>query len=164
MVRAVMLHDQLDRFKFNLKLLKFNPYHAPAGSPEGGQFTSEGSESIHAFHGSPSEFARFDEEHEGKGHGVALYGHGLYLAENPDVAEGYRHVDIEEQRRFVMGPDTPRGYLYDVSVHAKADEFLDWDKPLAEQPQMVAKLQTLLSQPPFNGGYKGDDLGVYEGL
>jgi hypothetical protein len=45
---------------------------------------------IRAFHGSPHDFDRFDLSKIGTGEGAQAYGHGLYMAEAPDVARGYR--------------------------------------------------------------------------
>jgi len=41
------------------------------------------------FHGSPHLFQRFDSSKIGTGEGAQVYGHGLYLAENPAVAGEY---------------------------------------------------------------------------
>ena len=45
---------------------------------------------IKAYHGTPHEFERFDMSKIGTGEGAQAYGHGLYFAENPKVAEEYR--------------------------------------------------------------------------
>jgi len=45
---------------------------------------------IIAYHGSPHTFDRFDMSKIGTGEGAQAYGHGLYFAENEDVAQGYR--------------------------------------------------------------------------
>jgi hypothetical protein len=45
---------------------------------------------ITAWHGSPHKFDRFSMAHIGTGEGAQAYGHGLYFAENPDVARQYR--------------------------------------------------------------------------
>jgi len=42
------------------------------------------------YHGSPHRFDKFDASKIGTGEGAQAYGHGLYLAENPDVAKGYQ--------------------------------------------------------------------------
>src|SRR3990167_3625903 len=44
---------------------------------------------IRAFHGSPHEFERFDLSKIGTGEGAQVYGHGLYFAENAQVADVY---------------------------------------------------------------------------
>src|SRR5271166_4798920 len=45
---------------------------------------------IRAFHGSPYDFERFDLSKIGTGEGAQAYGHGLYFAENPAVAQSYK--------------------------------------------------------------------------
>lgn len=47
---------------------------------------------IRAYHGSPHDFDRFSLDRIGTGEGAQAYGRGLYFAENPTVAEGYRFV------------------------------------------------------------------------
>jgi hypothetical protein len=42
-----------------------------------------------AWHGSPHQFDRFDMSKIGTGEGAQAYGHGLYVAENPGVANEY---------------------------------------------------------------------------
>ena len=41
------------------------------------------------YHGSPHKFDKFDSSKIGTGEGAQAYGHGLYLAESPDVAGSY---------------------------------------------------------------------------
>jgi hypothetical protein len=43
-----------------------------------------------AYHGSPHKFDKFDSKKIGTGEGAQVYGHGLYFAENPKVAEDYQ--------------------------------------------------------------------------
>jgi hypothetical protein len=43
------------------------------------------------YHGSPHLFSRFDASKIGTGEGAQAYGHGLYLAETPEVAKMYRN-------------------------------------------------------------------------
>ena len=45
---------------------------------------------ITAFHGSPYTFDKFDLSKIGTGEGAQAYGHGLYFAENPNVAKTYK--------------------------------------------------------------------------
>jgi hypothetical protein len=42
-----------------------------------------------AFHGSPYKFDKFDSAKIGSGEGAQAYGHGLYFADNPEVAASY---------------------------------------------------------------------------
>ena len=45
---------------------------------------------IRAYHGTPHDFDRFSMDKIGTGEGAQAYGHGLYFAGKPEVAEGYR--------------------------------------------------------------------------
>jgi len=49
---------------------------------------------IKAYHGSPHKFDKFDISKIGTGEGAQAYGHGLYFAENPKVAESYKNAGI----------------------------------------------------------------------
>ena len=45
---------------------------------------------IDVYHGSPHRFEEFDASKIGTGEGAQAYGHGIYFAENPEVARGYK--------------------------------------------------------------------------
>lgn len=47
---------------------------------------------IIAYHGSPHLFDQFDSAHIGNGEGAQAFGHGLYFAENPEVAHSYQRM------------------------------------------------------------------------
>jgi hypothetical protein len=47
-----------------------------------------------AFHGSPHIFDKFMLEKIGTGEGAQAYGHGMYFAENPKIAEDYAKANI----------------------------------------------------------------------
>ena len=59
---------------------------------------------IRAYHGSPYEFDEFKSEAIGTGEGAQAYGHGLYAAEEVDVARGYRK-DISSDKLFTATGD-----------------------------------------------------------
>lgn len=44
------------------------------------------------YHGSPHKFDKFDMSKIGTGEGAQAYGHGLYFAENPKVAQSYKEA------------------------------------------------------------------------
>ncbi len=90
---------------------------------------------IRAYHGSPHDFDKFDLSKIGTGEGAQAYGHGLYFAENPKVAESYSHP--VEPGSPAAGIGLKGGSRYEVSINAHPDEFLDWDKPLSEQHPKV---------------------------
>lgn len=51
-----------------------------------------GVSALDVFHGSPHRFTKLDSSKIGTGEGAQRYGYGLYFAENPNVAKGYRNV------------------------------------------------------------------------
>ena len=61
------------------------------GEAEAGP-VSNALKAIRAYHGSPHKFDKFDISKIGTGEGHQAYGHGLYFAENPKVAQGYRET------------------------------------------------------------------------
>ena len=80
---------QGDPTKFGLLAQEFN---RKAQTPEGAldvalNFAPLG---ITAWHGSPYQFTKFDPAKIGTGEGAQAYGHGLYFAENPNVAKQYQ--------------------------------------------------------------------------
>jgi hypothetical protein len=56
---------------------------------------------ITAFHGSPHKFDKFDMSKVGTGEGAQAYGHGLYFAENPQVAKNYAPRDFDYEDRLM---------------------------------------------------------------
>ena len=54
------------------------------------------------WHGSPHKFDKFDSSKIGTGEGAQAYGHGLYLAESPDVAKSYQTA-LAAERGFSFG-------------------------------------------------------------
>lgn len=138
---------------------------------------------IKAYHGSPHDFDAFDLSKIGTGEGAQAYGHGLYFAENPGVAQSYRDALSNSQSVSTVTPHgqalyaiqnfgdgaipwlqkklanetheglrsrysdaidliksgsvKPAGRMYEVDINADPERFLDWDKPLSEQPKAV---------------------------
>ena len=88
---------------------------------------------IAVYHGTPHKFDAFDASKIGTGEGAQAYGHGIYVAENPEVAKGY-------QTRLTADRDTDSGSLLTVDLpDSHIDRMLDWDKPLSEQHPDVQK-------------------------
>lgn len=54
-------------------------------------YSAPGSPAI-VWHGSPHKFDKFDASKIGTGEGAQAYGHGLYLADSPTVAGGYKET------------------------------------------------------------------------
>lgn len=99
---------------------------------------------IQAWHGSPHNFEQF-EMRPFTGEGSQAFGHGIYVAENRATAEFYQRTASE----------TGSGNLYKVKVKHSADEMLDWDKPLTEQPEKVKAAIEKLSGPEIKQALKG---------
>jgi hypothetical protein len=71
--------------------------HERVGRADGGPVQQPQDEDVRiddpiiGYHGSPHEFERFDPSKIGTGEGAQAFGHGMYLADNEDVARGYRN-------------------------------------------------------------------------
>lgn len=144
---------------------------------------------ITAYHGSPYDFDKFDLSKIGTGEGAQAYGHGLYFAENPGVAQAYKKNlapaaddDVapswrgdgwqvttrdggqfdrqffptkEEADAFASRFD--KGKMYQVSINADPEHFLDWDKPLSEQSPQVQ--QAILNHPAVQAAAQAEHFG-----
>lgn len=90
------------------------------------------------YHASPHDFSQFDSSKIGTGEGAQAYGHGLYVAENPDVARQYRQ---DFKQRF------GKAITYEGTINADPDHFLHWDKPISEQSPFVQKALKKIDDP-----------------
>jgi len=111
---------------------------------------------IVAYHGSPHSFDQFDSSKIGTGEGVQAYGHGLYLAESPDVATSYKNLVQRDPTRLtvdgaVVSPDTMYGrHAEDVArigVKAtlqKIDDSIRFNEKYA--PDMASLYKSLRAQ------------------
>lgn len=126
------------------KLLKMGA-EATKGLPVG---------NIIAYHGTPHEIkGAFDISKVGTGEGAQAYGHGMYFAENPEVAKSYRKQVLDANalnansgksyntlQDFFDDVASNKGNLYKVDI---PDEYIptmmDWDKPLGQQSAHVKK-------------------------
>jgi hypothetical protein len=142
------LADALDHAdNFGGKVLKVDPSQVggltrdklerPHGAKEGYFVTTEdvphtaispvaetAGEGIRAYHGSPHDFEKFDVSKIGTGEGAQAYGHGLYFAERPGVAESYKTslssamIDKKPADKFLE--DMPKiDTIYDAIRHLK---------------------------------------------
>lgn len=83
---------------------------------------------LSTFHGSPENFERFDYNKVGTGAGTA-YGHGIYLAENPEIAGQYT---------------TPSGYMYETGLRSDPAHFIDLNRPYHYQSQYIKSVMDQL--------------------
>lgn len=93
------------------------------------------------YHGSPHKFDKFDMSKIGTGEGAQAYGHGLYMAESPEVAKEYARR-LTPQERTLTGFKPGKSNLYKVDIPDEAiPRMLDWDKPLSQQAEVWKVLQ-----------------------
>lgn len=64
----------------------------PANEAIGGLLSGTFMAPIKAYHGSPHVFDRFSMDKIGTGEGAQAYGHGMYFADNPEVAKSYQET------------------------------------------------------------------------
>jgi len=194
---------------------------------DGGAVDDEDEDGITAYHGSPHDFEQFDTSKIGTGEGAQAYGHGLYFAQNEDVAKGYKerlapaanvqsggqnlnqqqlreiveelglpypaataanafsrlqksdnvenylqqlnqidhdslrksfpkvaaeidaeHALAKELHKRGLDIDRPnKGHMYEVHIKAHPNHFLDWDKPLREQPYILKAIDDHIGDP-----------------
>lgn len=99
-----------------------------------------------AWHGSPHDFEAFDVGKIGTGEGNQAFGHGLYFAENPEVATGYR--DKLSTGNLADPRDVAATYLKSFSdrktaiqsLRDNADTFAEGDAIRAEVLRKAADL------------------------
>ena len=46
-------------------------------------------------------------------------------------------IDFDEAKELADWALSKRGHMYEVNIYADPDDFLDWDRPLSEQPQKI---------------------------
>jgi hypothetical protein len=84
-----------------------------------------------AYHGSPHEFDQFDIAKIGTGEGAQAYGHGLYFAENEDVAKGYR--DAYANRGIVINGKPFNSFLNPETTTK------EWESSSTHLPEEIRK-------------------------
>lgn len=127
--------------------------------------------SIVAYHGTPHNIeGAFDIGKVGTGEGAQAYGHGMYYAENPEVADVYAKmfsktpasttqltklrdaapIDSAERKHYdKLIEQSGVGNLYKVDIPDEyVPKMLDWDKPLSEQSK---EIKDALSNIPHRG-------------
>ena len=62
---------------------------------------------------------------------------------------------VEDSYNNAVDAAKPKGSTYQVRINAKPDEFLDWDRPLSEQPKAI---QDMLGSHPKSARLTGNDV------
>jgi hypothetical protein len=97
------------------------------------------------FHGSPHKFTKFDSSKIGTGEGAQVYGHGLYLAENPAVAKDYQNSlsgYTVDGKRLPSDIGTVVGaFDGDVTkaIAAKKDQLNRWTESTSDKKHFIVK-------------------------
>lgn len=77
------------------------------------------------YHGTPHKFEEFDASKIGTGEGAQAYGHGIYVAESPDVAKSYKTAGSDTAYARVTGGLNPmEEYAYDLVSQGRTGEDL----------------------------------------
>ena len=99
------------------------------GAPDMGDIAKAGRGllAMTLFHGTPHKFDKFDLSRIGTGEGAQAYGHGLYFAQNPEVAGSYATKLGQFDRVGINSLDiTPMpGVKISESAHMNLDEYFD---------------------------------------
>jgi hypothetical protein len=114
-----------------------------------------------AYHGTPHNIqGQFDINKVGTGEGAQAYGHGMYFAENPEVAKSYRKPIVDANalnansgksfnslQDFFDDVAVDKGNLYKVDIpDADIPMMMDLDKPLSQQPKVMGALRSEAEQ------------------
>lgn len=97
---------------------------------------------IKAWHGTAYDFERFEDKAIGSGEGAQVYGHGHYLAENPDVARDYRRT-VTQKRLETSARD--RHSVFDAPVKTALRIFIAY-LTQAEDESDLARLTEAAAQ------------------
>ncbi len=109
------------------------------------------------WHGSPHKFSKFDMSKIGTGEGAQAYGHGLYMAESPEVAKTYANAGLNSPEITYQGrtykATSPEGQmLRDVTRLGRRGAY-------EKYPEQVELIRTINPDDvKFSGGniYKSD--------
>jgi len=122
------------------------------------------------FHGSPHKFEAFDSSKIGTGEGAQAYGHGLYLAEDPRVAQSYK--DALTPNTGTWDATSNKQSLYDAAANhgttgyasAFAQKYFDLVKGGKSDNQAKRQLLSQLQKRIAAAKTPGDVQGSQEAL
>lgn len=98
---------------------------------------------IPAWHGSPHDFDRFSMDRIGTGEGAQAYGHGLYFAENPKVAEQYQ----TGLSQFLIDGKDSKSAPFAVQQYAGMKLSGELDARIAQAEKEIANLEQTRLRP-----------------
>ncbi len=87
---------------------------------------------VMTYHGTPHKFSKYDLSKIGTGEGAQVYGHGIYFAEQPDVAKVYQKTLGGQEVRTAGGNvPVPKSSLHE---YGPQDEAARWMAVMADHP------------------------------
>jgi hypothetical protein len=86
-------------------------------------------------HGSRHDFEQFDLGKIGAGEGKQVFGYGLYFTDVPGIANWYRNAGGH--------PRGKKGPIYETLVKSTKEDFLDLNKNIMEQPEILKRIKSL---------------------
>ena len=112
------------------------------------------------WHGSPHTFDKFDLSKIGTGEGAQAYGHGLYLADAPEVAKQYSGETIKYQPTLEKFTNGPNYYIDEAGNYMKHRDYVKNDVPVKVSKKEYMKkwneVQDVLASQPKGNIYKVD--------
>ena len=86
-------------------------------------------------HGSRHDFEQFDLGKIGTGEKNQVFGYGLYFTDVPGIANWYRNAGGH--------PRGKKGPIYETLVQSTKEDFLDLNKNIMEQPEILKRIKSL---------------------
>lgn len=80
-----------------------------------------------------------------------------------DAKETGRRTVMADMYEALASGDISPGRMYEVNINANPEHFLDWDKPLSEQPEQAAKALERLGESDASKYGEGGGLSYYMG-
>ena len=74
-----------------------------------------------------------------------------------EMARWKQIKNIKDQYENAVEAAKPKGHMYEVRIKAHPDHFLDWDKPLREQPEAIRNVFSSLGTPERLAQVRGED-------
>ena len=110
---------------------------------------------ILAYHGSPHTFDKFSLDKIGTGEGAQAYGHGLYFAEEPGVAQSYRDA---LSRQYTPAEDIARTWIERAGGDRvlATNLFERFADDAALDPERRAAMSAAIQKPPVGRLYEVD--------
>lgn len=135
-------------------------------SPSQKRIAEKVAKNIEAWHGSPHKFDRFSMSQIGTGEGAQAYGHGLYAADDINVAKTYQPrseaaeaVMMERYNQAIAAEDYEAAEIWEnAMLHETPDEIIrryqdpDYPDSIREKAQQIAG--EMLDLPAQGGLYK----------